>query len=509
MKVSPLVFVLALLAPLEIAHGSAARSASKKIQQPPNKVETKKATTISTKSKTTATTPGLWPCFDELDKRLIMISIPMIINFSITPLVGANDLFWTNRMGNVLAVAGQAAATQVFNSGFWLASFLPSVTSTLVSKENAKGNQEGVQDSVCQALFVAVLIAAVGTPLFYNYPDSTLGTVLETGAPAMEFAKIYLNVRAFSFLPALIALVGFSAFRGILDVKTPFMISVITSMINCVLDPILIFGFDMGLKGNALSTLLSEVVSAITFLYLLAKRDLIKMSKLFRFPSWSKLLPLIKGGFAMQLRLIAFNITFIAVARVTQGIDKTGVAAAAHEMALQTFQLGGVALMALSVVAQIVIPNELHSDKGGARVAKATSNRMMSWGLILGTLLGGLQILVLPWIQKATPMEEVRAAARAPAILASILQPLNGLVFIGEGVMSGCGDFMFLAVSTIVATVGCVAALQVFPQEHGVSGVWMGFAVFNVLRMIGVLMHQFYVSPIAPRNINKELQKTK
>ena len=63
---------------------------------------------------------GIWPCMDELDKKLIMISIPMIINFSITPLVGANDLFWTNRMGNALAVAGQAAATQVFNSGFWV-----------------------------------------------------------------------------------------------------------------------------------------------------------------------------------------------------------------------------------------------------------------------------------------------------------------------------------------------------------------------------------------------------
>ena len=83
-----------------------------------------------------------------------------------------------------------------------------------MSKENAKGNKEGVQDAVCQALFVAVLIAAIGTPLFFFYPDKTLGTVLESGAPAMKFAKIYLAVRAFSFLPALIALVGFSAFRG-------------------------------------------------------------------------------------------------------------------------------------------------------------------------------------------------------------------------------------------------------------------------------------------------------
>lgn len=67
-----------------------------------------------------------WPCGDELDKQLIKITLPCIANFAINPLVGAVDLFWINRMGNTLAVAGQAAANQIFTSSFWLTSFLPS-----------------------------------------------------------------------------------------------------------------------------------------------------------------------------------------------------------------------------------------------------------------------------------------------------------------------------------------------------------------------------------------------
>ena len=69
---------------------------------------------------------GAWPCMDELDKSLIKISLPVIANFAIAPLVGTIDLFFINRMGNALAVAGQAAANQVFGSVFWLTSFLPS-----------------------------------------------------------------------------------------------------------------------------------------------------------------------------------------------------------------------------------------------------------------------------------------------------------------------------------------------------------------------------------------------
>jgi hypothetical protein len=70
--------------------------------------------------------PGPWPCMDELDMKLIKISLPVIANFAISPMVGAIDLVFINRLGDALAVAGQSAANQVFGSVFWLTSFLPS-----------------------------------------------------------------------------------------------------------------------------------------------------------------------------------------------------------------------------------------------------------------------------------------------------------------------------------------------------------------------------------------------
>ena len=456
-----------------------------------------------------------WPCFDALDKRLIKIALPVIANFAINPLIGAVDLFWVNRMGNALAVAGQAAANQVFNSAFWVTSFLPSVTATLISRENAKDNKEGVQDSVAQALFVGMFMALLANSLLFLNPNKVLGSVLADGAPAMEFARPYLLIRAFAFLPSLISLVGFSSFRGVLDTVTPVKISLFANLFNAVLDPILIFGMNMGVTGAAIATLAAEIVSAITYLMLMTKRRMLIFSKLFSLPSWTKLKPLLKGGAALQMRNVALNLTFLSVARVTQGIDRTGVAAAAHAMAIQVFQMGGIVLLALSTISQTVVPNDLvkvfDEEKkrmiGGKRHALKTVNRLMSWGFLLGIALGGVQLLALPLIRQTTPLQEVRDAARVPSILASVFQIMNGLVFIGEGVMIGTNSFLELSLNTVVATAGCLWALRAFPPVYGISGVWMSFGVFNVLRLIGVYLHQRIYGPLSPRRLKYEKEQ--
>ncbi|KAL7574565.1 hypothetical protein ACA910_015915 [Epithemia clementina (nom. ined.)] len=455
--------------------------------------------------------PAFWPCWDALDLRLIKIALPVIANFAINPLIGAVDLFWVNRMRNALAVAGQGAANQVFDSAFFVASFLPSITATLISKENAKNNREGVQDAVCDALFVGVFMALAANAFLFLYPTKALGAVLKQGVPAMEYAMPYLSVRAFAFIPSLISLVGFAAFRGVQDTLTPVKISLSANVINVILDPILIFWASMGVKGAAIATLIAEVISAIIYLIVLRKREMISFSKLFRSPAWKKLGNLLKGGSALQLRNVALNVSLIAVQRVAQRIDTTGVAAAAHSMAIQVFRLGGIVLLALSTVAQTVIPNDLvqvYDQKqkrmiGGIENAKNTAHRLLSWGIILGVALGLVQLLALPLIQKSTPLQEVRDAAKIPGILASVFQSINGLVFIGEGIMVGTESFFMLSLHTIAATAGCLGALRLFADRYGVAGVWMGLGVFNIIRLIGVSLHLRVYGPLSPKKTKK------
>jgi Na+-driven multidrug efflux pump len=299
-----------------------------------------------------------------------------------------------------------------------------------------------------------------------------------------------------------------------LDTVTPVKISVFANLFNAVLDPILIFSFAMGVPGAAVATLAAEVISAVTYLSLMRRRQMIRFRKIFSIPSWEKLEPLIKGGAALQLRNFALNLTFLAVTRVTQSIDNTGVAAAAHALAIQTFQVGGIVLLALSTVAQIVVPGELvekYDEEtgrtvGGSYAAKAVVKRLMSWSLLMGIVLAGFQLAVLPALHMATPMMEVRETARIPSYLASLYQVFNGMVFVGEGVMIGCGNYMQLSMSTVVATAGCLWALKILPGKYGLAGVWLGFGVFNGLRLLGVILHQTTTGPLAKRNLRKALK---
>jgi phage terminase large subunit-like protein len=120
-----------------------------------------------------------WKGFDELDRRLLKIALPLTATFAINPLVQALDLFWVNRLGDALAVAGQAAANQVYGSSFWLFSFLPSVTATLVSKKYASGDMEGTQDAVCNALTVGFFISIIGSSLLFFNPEKALSSILK------------------------------------------------------------------------------------------------------------------------------------------------------------------------------------------------------------------------------------------------------------------------------------------------------------------------------------------
>jgi len=134
----------------------------------------------------------------------------------------------------------------VFSSSFWVISFIPTVVAPLIAKAAAAGDQKGLEDEVAQAVALGTVVGLLGTGLLLAAPGSALNFVLPPGAPALVHAMPYIFFRALSFVPALLATVGFATYRGKLDPITPLKITLVAQLANVILDPIFIFKFGLG-----------------------------------------------------------------------------------------------------------------------------------------------------------------------------------------------------------------------------------------------------------------------
>jgi hypothetical protein len=109
-----------------------------------------------------ASYPAMIPRNDALDKVISKLTVPAVLNLAILPLVGAADTFWVGRMGDAFCLAGQGAANQIFNSAFWICSFLPNIVTPLIAKAAGSGDQEEVRLRVNEAFFVAAIMGNSG-----------------------------------------------------------------------------------------------------------------------------------------------------------------------------------------------------------------------------------------------------------------------------------------------------------------------------------------------------------
>ncbi len=108
-----------------------------------------------------------------------------------------------------------------------------------------------------QLLLSAVLTAIL---LCFNRP-----LLLTFGASAntIDYATAYMGIYAIGtvFVQLTLGMNAFITAQGF--AKTGMLTVLIGAVLNIVLDPILIFGFHMGVRGAALATILSQAVSAL------------------------------------------------------------------------------------------------------------------------------------------------------------------------------------------------------------------------------------------------------
>lgn len=139
------------------------------------------------------------------------------------------------------------------------------------------GHKERAEKILGNCFTVLLIFAAVLTVVFYFACPTLLrffGASDATLPYALQYGRIYILGSAFVLITmgmnVFITTQGFA--------KISMLTTVIGAVINIVLDPILIFGFDLGVRGAAIATVASQAVSALWILrFLTGKKTILKL----------------------------------------------------------------------------------------------------------------------------------------------------------------------------------------------------------------------------------------
>lgn len=216
---------------------------------------------------------------EKITKLLLQFSLPAIIGMLVNALYNVVDRIYIGNIQEIgpLAIAGVGIVfpVMVFSFAFSILIGLGGATNiSLALGQKKKSEAESyLGNSVILGVIVGTLIMAL-TLYFMPYYIMKLGASNAT-AP---YAEQYLRIVALGFPFATVGYVTNAAVRSDGNPKVSMITLLLGAVINIVLDPIFIFYFNMGVRGAATATIISQVISALwTILYFKSKYSGIKL----------------------------------------------------------------------------------------------------------------------------------------------------------------------------------------------------------------------------------------
>ncbi len=422
------------------------------------------------------TLPGQHPA----DREILRLAVPALGALAAEPLYILVDTAVVGHLGTP-QLGGLAVAGTVLTTAFSLFNFLSYGTTAAVARAAGAGQSDVSARNAVQSLWLALAIGValalgglLGAPLIVDLMDPS--------AAVRPNALLYLRIASLGMVPVMLALVGVGYLRGLRDTITPLRIALLANLANLVLELVAIYGLGMGLAASAWATNLAQTGAAVVFCRHIARHA--RAARVSWRPDPAVLRKLVVIGRDLFLRTGSL---LAALAVATAVAARMGAAPlAAHQVAFQLWSFLALSLDAVAIAAQVMVGRRLGA--GDADGARSAARRMVEWGLVAGVALGGLIALLRPVLAPLFSDDPaVIHLTRQVLWLVAILQPLNAVVFVLDGVLIGAGDLRFLARAMVGAfAVYLPAAILAGTAGGTLLWLWGAITLLMVARLVGV-----------------------
>ncbi|HAT4744877.1 TPA: MATE family efflux transporter, partial [Clostridioides difficile] len=252
---------------------------------------------------------------ESVGKLLFKLATPAIIAQIVNVLYNIVDRIFIGRMENgEVAMAGVGVAFPIIIIITACSYLIGMGGGPLAAIKMGEQNNDEAEKIMSNSFSVLVILAILLT-IGFKIGKEPLLWMFGASESTIRYSMDYLNIYLIGTVFVQISM-GMNTFINTQGFATTGMMTVaIGALINIILDPIFIFGFNMGVKGAALATIIAQGVSAIwVLMFLFGKKSILKIKKKYMIPKASIILPVLGLGispFIMQstesLVLIALN----------------------------------------------------------------------------------------------------------------------------------------------------------------------------------------------------------
>lgn len=202
-------------------------------------------------------------------KNIWKISYPIILSGVAQNIVNVTDTAFLGRYGMIeLGAAGNAGifymVLMMIGLGFTIGCQI------IIGRRNGEGNLKEIGDLFNTGLYFLLPLAIILFAFVKLFSPQIL-SVLVASENILEASNNYLEYRAYGIFFAFFNFLFIAFYTGITKTKVLTKATFIQAGVNVVLDYVLIFGQlgfpEMGIKGAALASVISEIVALLYFVY--------------------------------------------------------------------------------------------------------------------------------------------------------------------------------------------------------------------------------------------------
>lgn len=254
-------------------------------------------------------------------KLILLFSIPLLIGNIFQQFYSMVDTIIVGRFIGVeaLAAVGTTSSMVFLVNGFVMG--LTSGFAVLISQKYGAKDEVGVKEAVASSIILSI-IATILVTFISVLSAKPLLTLMNTPSNILKDASTYIIILYAGNIAIIFYNMMAAILRALGDSKTPLYFLIVSSVLNIILDLVLIINFKMGVAGAAYATVISQGVSAILCVIYTYKRYKILRLKKDDFKVKKKYYRKhLKVGIPMALQ---FSITSIGIMTVQSAINIFG-----------------------------------------------------------------------------------------------------------------------------------------------------------------------------------------